>query len=92
MISKIGEGGMGIVYLAKDTHTSEEIVLKLIHPDLVKGDEAIKRLMAEGLTARQIRHPKIVAVYDVSQWNGQPYFTMEYVRGGTMRGRGSCSA
>jgi serine/threonine protein kinase len=85
VISKIGEGGMGIVYVAKDTNTSEEIVLKLIHPDLVKGEEAIKRLMAEGLTARQIRHPKIVAVYDVSQWNGQPYFTMEYVRGGTMR-------
>ena len=85
VISKIGEGGMGIVYVAKDTHTSEEIVLKLIHPDLVKGEEAIKRLMAEGLTARQIRHPKIVAVYDVSQWDGQPYFTMEYVRGGTMR-------
>jgi serine/threonine protein kinase len=85
VIRKIGEGGMGVVYLAKDAHTSEEIVLKLIHPDLVTGDEAIKRLMAEGLLARNIRHPKIVAVYDVSQWNGQPYFTMEFVKGGTLR-------
>ncbi|CAG0951348.1 partial Serine/threonine-protein kinase PrkC, partial [Anaerolineae bacterium] len=85
VVRKLGEGGMGIVYVARDTNTGEEMVLKLIHPDLVTGDEAVKRLMAEGLTARQIRHPNIVAVYDVSQWNGQPYFTMEFVRGGTLR-------
>jgi hypothetical protein len=76
---------MGVVYLAKDSHTGEELVLKLIHPDLVTGEDAVKRLMAEGLTARQIRHPKIVAVYDVSQYDEQPYFTMEFVRGGTLR-------
>ena len=85
VIRKLGEGGMGIVYVARDTNTGEEMVLKLIHPDLVTGEEAVRRLMAEGLTARQIRHPNIVAVYDVSQWGGQPYFTMEYVKGGTMR-------
>ena len=44
----------------------QELVLKLIHPDLVAGEDAVKRLMAEGLTARHIRHPKIVAVYNVS--------------------------
>ncbi len=85
VIRKLGEGGMGIVYVATDTHTKEEMVLKLIHPELVTGDEAIRRLMAEGLTARQIRHPNIVAVYDVSQFDGQPFFTMEYVKGGTLR-------
>lgn len=85
VIRKLGEGGMGVVYVAKDSNTGEEMVLKLIHPDLVTGEDAVKRLMAEGLTARQIRHPNIVAVYDVSQYNGQPYFTMEFVRGGTLR-------
>jgi hypothetical protein len=85
VIRKIGAGGMGLVYLAKDTHTSQELVLKLIHPDLVDGADAVKRLLAEGLTARQIRHPKIVAVYDVAHYHDQPYFTMEYVRGTTLR-------
>jgi serine/threonine protein kinase len=85
IIRKIGEGGMGIVYVAKDANTKEEVVLKLIHPDLVAGEEALNRLMAEGLTARQIRHPNIVAVYDVSLCDGQAYFTMEHVRGGTLR-------
>jgi len=85
IIRKIGEGGMGIVYVARDTNTKEEIVLKLIHPNLVAGEEALNRLMSEGLTARQIRHPNIVAVYDVSLCDGQAYFTMEYVKGGTLR-------
>ena len=85
VINKLGEGGMGIVYSAKDQTSGLELVLKLIHPDLVQGESAVKRLMSEGLTAREIRHPNIVAVYDVSQWGGQPYFTMEYVRGRNLR-------
>ncbi len=84
VLSKIGEGGMGVVYLTRDTNTGDEVVLKLIHPDLV-AEEAVKRLMAEGVTARQIRHPNIVAVFDVAQWEGQPYFTMEHVKGGSLR-------
>ncbi len=85
VIRMIGQGGMGVVYLARDTSTGEDVVLKLVHPELVTGEEAVKRLMAEGLLARQMRHPNIVAVYDVAQYEGQPYFTMEYVQGGTMR-------
>ncbi len=85
VVRKLGEGGMGVVYVANDTRTGREIVLKLIHPDLVTGEEAVKRLMAEGLTAQNIRHPNVVAVFDVSQSNGQPYFTMEFVKGGTLR-------
>lgn len=83
ILREIGAGGMGVVYLARDTF--EWVALKLIHPDLVGGEEGVKRLMAEGLTARQIRHPRIVAVYDVAQHEGQPYFTMEFVPGGTLR-------
>jgi serine/threonine protein kinase len=85
VVREIGAGGMGVVYLATDTHTGLELVLKLIHPALVGGEDAVKRLMAEGLTARQIRHPKVVAVYDVARYHDQPYFTMEYVRGITLR-------
>jgi serine/threonine protein kinase len=76
---------MGIVYLAKDRSAGVQIVLKLIHPDLVPGEQAVKRLLAEGLTAREIRHPNVVAVYDVTVADGQPYFTMEHVRGRTLR-------
>lgn len=83
--SVIGEGSMGVVYLATDTNTGDDIVLKLVHPNIASSETAIKRLMTEGKTARQIRHPNIVAVFDVAQHDGQPYFTMEHVPGGTLR-------
>lgn len=85
VVRLLGRGGMGVVYLVKERHTGGEEVLKLIHPDLVQGDEAFKRLIAEGLTARMITHSNIVKVFDVSAWNGLPYFTMEYVPGTTLR-------
>ena len=81
----IGAGGMGSVYLARDQNTLERVALKLLHRDLFKGPTAMARLAAEGVTARQIRHPNIVAVYDVAQDNGQPYMSMEYVAGGSLR-------
>jgi serine/threonine protein kinase len=84
VLRKIGEGGMGVVYLTRDANSGDEVVLKLIHPDLV-ADEAMKRLMAEGLTARRINHPCVVGVFDVTKWEGQPYFTMEHVKGGSLR-------
>jgi serine/threonine protein kinase len=82
----IGTGGMGVVYVAKDRNTGEDIALKLLHPDLVEGAEAMQRLVAEGVTARKIRHPNVVAVYDIGQVDGQPFLAMEYVGGGTLRG------
>ena len=75
---------MGVVYLTRDANSGDEVVLKLIHPDLV-ADEAVRRLMAEGVTARRINHPSIVRVFDVTKWEGQPYFTMEHVKGGSLR-------
>ena len=82
----VGTGGMGVVYVAKDRNTGEDIALKLLHPDLVEGEEAMQRLVAEGVTARKIRHPNVVAVYDIGQVDGQPFLAMEYVAGGTLRG------
>lgn len=85
VIALIGKGGMGTVYLARDTSTGRELVLKLIRPDRLKGEAAVQQLITEGITAQQIRHRNVVAVYDVAQWKGQPYFTMEHVKGGSLR-------
>ena len=69
----IGEGGMGVVYRAMDKLTSKEIALKLIRADrLAGGRDAVERLIREGVTSRDIRHPNVVAVYDVGEAEGQP--------------------
>lgn len=81
----LGQGGMGVVYLAKDSASDEQVALKLIHPNRISGEKALKRLIDEGLITRKLRHPNIVAVYDVGAVDGQPFVTMEYVEGTSLR-------
>lgn len=81
----IGRGGMGVVYKAADLLTKQTVALKLIRPERLSGTNAIEKLIAEGVTARDIRHPNIVAVYDVGQSEGQPFVSMEYLEGKSLR-------
>ena len=83
--SVIGEGGMGVVYRAMDKLTQKEIALKLIRADRLAGKDAVQRLIREGVTSRDIRHPNVVAVYDVGEADGQPYMSMEYLGGQSLR-------
>ncbi len=81
----IGEGGMGVVYHALDTLTETEVALKLIRADRLAGQDAVKRLIREGVTSRDIRHPNVVAVYDVGEADGQPFISMEFLNGRSLR-------
>ena len=86
VLQLIGEGGMGVVYRAMDKLTSKEIALKLIRADrLAGGRDAVDRLIREGVTSRDIRHPNVVAVYDVGEADGQPYMSMEFLGGQSLR-------
>lgn len=86
VIQLIGEGGMGVVYRSMDKLTSKEIALKLIRADrLAGGRDAVDRLIREGVTSRDIRHPNVVAVYDVGEADGQPYMSMEFLGGQSLR-------
>jgi tRNA A-37 threonylcarbamoyl transferase component Bud32 len=85
VIRQLGAGGMGMVYLANDRVTSKQVALKLIRPALVKSSTAVQRFIREGLTARDIRHPNVIAMHDVGDDNGQLYLVMEYLDGVTLR-------
>ena len=82
---KLGQGAMGVVYLASDKLTARRVALKLINPLLVNSASARERFLREGLIARDIRHKSVVAVYDVSEAEGQYYIVMEYLSGETLR-------
>jgi serine/threonine protein kinase len=82
---KLGEGAMGVVYLAGDKLTGRQVALKLINPVLMNRASARERFLREGLIARDIRHKNVVAVYDVSETQGQYYLVMEYLSGETLR-------
>ena len=81
----IGEGGMGVVYRASDKLTEKDVALKLIRADRLAGKDAVSRLIREGVTSRDIRHPNVVAVYDVGEVGGDPYMSMEFLAGQSLR-------
>ncbi len=81
----IGEGGMGVVYRATDSLTEKVVALKLIRAERLAGTDAVKRLIREGVTSRDIRHPNVIAVYDVGEAEGQPFMSMEFVAGKSLR-------
>jgi serine/threonine protein kinase/uncharacterized membrane protein YhaH (DUF805 family) len=85
IVQLIGEGGMGVVYRARDKLTETEVALKLIRADRLAGQDAVKRLIREGVTSRDIRHPNVVAVYDVGESDGQPFISMEFLGGRSLR-------
>ena len=81
----IGRGGMGVVYKARDSLVDQTIALKLIRPERLQGPTAVSRLISEGTTARNIRHPNVIAVYDVGIQGDQPFISMEYIEGDSLR-------
>ncbi|MFN4184567.1 MAG: serine/threonine-protein kinase [Hyphomonas sp.] len=81
----VGKGGMGVVYRALDKLADKAVALKLIRADRLTGQGAVKRLVSEGITTRDIRHPNIVAVYDVGEAEGQPFVSMEFIKGQSLR-------
>jgi CheY-like chemotaxis protein len=86
ILETIGAGGMGVVYKARDRELNEDVAIKLLRPDILKGDEtAIERLKAETRLARRISHPHVVRTHDFGEHQGTCYVTMEYVEGMTVR-------
>ena len=81
----VGRGGMGVVYKAHDKLADKSVALKLIRADRLSGQGAVRRLIAEGITARDIRNQNIVAVYDVGEADGQPFVSMEFLKGQSLR-------
>jgi eukaryotic-like serine/threonine-protein kinase len=84
---KIGEGGMGVVYLAHDTSLDRKVAVKFL-PDFLKHDEtARKRFVREARSAAALDHPFICAIHEVGEAEGKSFIVMEYLEGQTIRDR-----
>ena len=81
IIEEIGMGGMGAVYRVVDKQIDEEIALKLLKPEIAADKKTIERFKNELKLARRITHKNVCRMYDLSQEEGTPYITMEYVSG-----------
>ena len=86
ILDTIGAGGMGVVYKARDQELGEEVAIKMLRPDILRGDDtAIERLKAETRLARRISHRNVVRTHDFGEHQGACYVTMEFVEGMTVR-------
>jgi len=84
IISALGKGGMGEVYLAEDTKLHRRVAIKLLSGASTSDDAANERLLREAQAAAKLDHPNICAVYEVSEEQGRAFIVMTYVEGETL--------
>lgn len=83
--SRLGRGGMGVVYLVFDRKTERRVALKTMLPQFFKDRTVLRRFVREVKTVRRMDHPCIVKIYEAHSRKGLVYFTMEYVDGRSLR-------
>jgi len=84
LLSKLGQGGMGEVHLARDSRLGRDVGLKLLPSDLHKDPERRERLLREARAVAQLNHPNIATIHEVGEAEGQDYLAFEYVDGSTL--------
>jgi hypothetical protein len=85
-IRLLGQGGMGEVWLVRQSGTAREVAMKRIRADALDADMT-KRFLNEVYSLSKLAHPHVVGIYHVGMVNNQPFFTMPYLRGGTLEDR-----
>ena len=85
IIDKLGEGGMGEVYLAEDLKLERKVALKLLQREAIGNEEAKERFHREAKAASALNHRNITTVYEIDRWHSYNFISMEYVAGNTLK-------
>ncbi|MHC4696180.1 MAG: serine/threonine-protein kinase [Planctomycetota bacterium] len=81
IVSRLGRGGMGVVYRADDLTLGQTVALKFLNPSMCMNPTWLARFRNEVRMAREVTHPSVCRVYDIGQADGKHFLTMEYVDG-----------
>ncbi len=84
LVRRIGEGGMGEVYLAEQLTMHRTVALKILHNKWADDEEFRKRFLLEARAAGKLNHQNLIQVYDVNKYQGKYYFSMEFIDGVTV--------
>src|SRR4249920_3680056 len=92
LLSRLGAGGMGEVYRARDTRLGREVAVKVLPERVASDPEALARFEREARAVASLSHPNILALHDYGQENGVTYAVMELLEGETLRDRMSAGS
>jgi len=81
ILKKLGRGGMGEVYLAEDANLPRQVAIKFMAREYAGEPELRERFQHEARAAALINHPNVVTIYEVGEFERQPYIVMEYIDG-----------
>jgi predicted Ser/Thr protein kinase len=88
LVSKLGEGGMSVVYRARRTHIGDDVAVKILLGKFVKDDAALARFRREARAAAMLRHPNVITIHDFGETeddHAPAYIVMEFVKGAPLR-------
>ena len=87
ILEKLGAGGMGVVYKARDTKLDRIVAVKFLAAHLLESEKARNRFLQEARAISALNHPNIAIVYEAGEINSEPFLVLEYLAGGTLRAK-----
>jgi serine/threonine protein kinase len=85
VLERIGRGGMGTVYRARDTRLGRDVAIKVINAEIASDADRIERFQREATIVAALNHPGVVVIHDTGQENGTSYLVTEFVEGVSLR-------